>query len=97
MSELDKLQEYLKRKEYKFERVDRDSAKGKRNEWHQIIVYHGDSSKWFDAVCQPGSLGYQDGLLELMGPLSIMRPRDKYDSVEGYLTAQEIINRLETL
>ena len=44
----------------------------------------------WDAVCHSGSYGHEQGLLEIMG--TIVRPV-KYD-VEGWLTADEILQRL---
>lgn len=44
----------------------------------------------WDAICHQYSYGGKQGLLEIMG--SIVRVDD--DTVEGYLTAQDIIDRL---
>ena len=103
MSELDKLQEYLKQRGYRFQRVDSFPSKqflaacpikekgfGER---HQIIVYKDDGNIWWDAICHWGSYGFEQGLLEIMGK----ELTNDDDSVEGYLTAEEIINRLEGL
>lgn len=46
-------------------------------------------NEW-DAVCHSGSYGHERGLLELMG--TIVRADD--DEVEGNLTAEEILQRL---
>jgi hypothetical protein len=51
------------------------------------------SWEW-DAVCQFGSYGWQEGLLETMG---ILVAPDYGDSVEGHLTADEMIERIEAL
>lgn len=66
---------------------------------HQIIVYDsaiaGMTEKQkrehylWDAICHWGSYGYEEGLLEVMGP-----PVAEVD-VEGHLTAQDIIDILE--
>ena len=45
----------------------------------------------WDAICQQGSYGYEDGLLEICG--DIVETKD--DIVEGYLTAQDVIERIE--
>lgn len=50
-----------------------------------------DSQNW-DAICHDGSYGRTEGLLEVMGERVNRNP---YDSVEGHLTAQEILNRLD--
>ena len=44
----------------------------------------------WDAVCSTGSYGAQRGLLEAMG-----RVITGNDDVEGYLTADEILHRLD--
>ena len=49
------------------------------------------SQDW-DAICHFGSYGGGDGLLEVMGARV---SRNNYDSVEGYLTAEEILERLD--
>lgn len=66
---------------------------------HQIVVYNCDVAGMteeqkqehylWDAICHWGSYGYEKGLLEVMGP-----PVAEVD-VEGYLTAQDIIDILE--
>lgn len=54
---------------------------------YQIIV--GD--EW-DVICHGDSYGHDRGLLEIMGKYVY----NTMDSVEGYLTAEEIIRRIET-
>lgn len=44
----------------------------------------------WDAICHDGSYGHNEGLLEIMGSIV----QNEYDSVEGYLTADEILKRL---
>ena len=51
------------------------------------------SQDW-DAICHDGSYGHTQGLLEVMGERVNRNP---YDSVEGYLTAQEILDRLDEI
>ena len=88
MTELDKLEHWLKCNRIEYERFDNDGV----IERHQIIVYKDGERVW-DAICQKGSYGYESGLLEVMGD-SVVLPEDG-DSVCGYLTAQDVINRLE--
>lgn len=84
--ELDKLEFYLKGKGLPYERVDK---------WdepcpiHQLIV---DDFSW-DAICHKGSYGYTGGLLEIAG--SLVDIEKDGDSVVGYLTAQDVIDRIE--
>lgn len=88
MTELDKLEKYLKENKYNYERIERTGIIDR----HQIIVYENGERVW-DAVCHEGSFGYEKGLLEIMGTIV----QDKEDDVEGYLTAKEIIERLEIM
>jgi hypothetical protein len=44
-----------------------------------------------DAVCFRGSYGYERGLLEIMG---LVDAEEVGDSVEGYLTAVEVFQRI---
>jgi hypothetical protein len=44
-----------------------------------------------DAVCFRGSYGYERGLLEIMG---LVDEEEVGDSVEGYLTAVEVFQRI---
>lgn len=90
MNELDKLEAYLKECGYKYERIEEDADMFGRK-WHQIIVYDENDVRQWDAVCGPGSYGYEAGLLEVMGE-KVVRVQD---NVEGYLRADEIIERLE--
>ena len=102
MSELDKLQTYLEVKGYRFKREDTPAPETLKvvygdnwtegiGERHQIIVYGKDDHIAWDAICHWGSYGWREGLLEVMG--SIVHGAD--GDVEGWLTAQDIINRLE--
>lgn len=91
MSELDKLESYLKNHGYSYEREDRDATMFTRD-WHQVRVYEGDRRLW-DAVCHDGSYGYKDGLLEIYG--SIVWEDIDDDSVRGWLTADDVIARIE--
>ena len=47
----------------------------------------------WDAVCHESSYGNEEGLIEIMG--SIVQPDD--EDVEGWLTAEEILARLQAL
>jgi predicted fused transcriptional regulator/phosphomethylpyrimidine kinase len=97
MTELDKLEEWLHKHGFDYKRIDREpeqvefdgrmipTSMGR----HQIIVY-GDNGIMFDAICHIGSYGYEQGLLELMGDIVQVN-----DTVEGWLTADDIIERLK--
>lgn len=43
-----------------------------------------------DAICHNGSYGRQDGLLEMMG---LVNEEEVGDSVEGWLTAEQVFER----
>ena len=106
MTELDKLEQYLKEKKIPFDRVDQDcplrmkmamkkmkiSISDGFGERHQIIVYDDYGNRRWDAICHYGSYGYEQGLLEIMG--DIVKPEDG-DDVAGYLTADDVIKRME--
>lgn len=95
--ELDKLEQWLHKHGYDYKRIDREAEHYKVNgftvpitlERHQIIVYEGDKVR-FDVICHYGSYGHEQGLLEAMGDIVQVN-----DTVEGWLTADEIIKRLE--
>lgn len=54
--------------------------------WDGVQIY---CDGW-DAICHSGSYGHEQGLLEVMG--TVARADD--DDVEGWLTAEEILQRL---
>lgn len=100
LTELNRLEDYLKQNGIQYERFDVDKtydANGLiyRLERHQICVpVEDDDLREWDAICQYGSYGYEEGLLEIMG--SIVSESDG-DSVVGYLTADDVIKRIEGL
>lgn len=89
MSELDKLEKYLNEHNISYERIDEEGICNR----HQILVKDEDGVVIWDAICQFGSYGYEEGLLEIMGTL--VRPEDR-DSVAGWLTAEDVIKRIES-
>ena len=97
MSELDILTQYLKDHNIPFERYDCNKVDIKLTDGeytlcidrHQICVPNQQYRLW-DVICQEGSYGYRDGLLEAFGDIV-----EVDDAVEGYLTAQDIIERIE--
>lgn len=97
LTELNKLEEYLKSHSIQYERIDQDRIYDQgylmELERHQICVpvEESDRREW-DAICQWGSYGYEEGLLEIMG--SIVCKEDG-DSVAGWLTAEDVIKRIE--
>lgn len=53
------------------------------------VWYPSKESHICDAICHSGSYGHEQGLLEIMG-LTI-----DSDDVEGYLTAEEVFERIQ--
>lgn len=101
LTELDKLEEYLKKNDIPYERTDRNGPIFFRDrngefldDWHQIVVYGPKDYEW-DAICHHGSYGHEEGLLETMG--DIVNKKEVGDSVEGWLTAEDVINRIEKM
>ena len=102
MSELNKLEAYLKEHKFVYRRIDKpaDSAfildhcgtEG-LGEQHQIIVYDERGCRQWDAICHWGSYGYEEGLLEIYG--NIVDEEKDGDTVVGYLSARDVIDRLE--
>lgn len=83
MSEMDKLAIGLKEKGIKFERCSLFDGE-------QINVPDKENVVW-DAVCHGYSYGGPEGLLEIMGDIV---SEDSGDTVEGWLTADDILKRL---
>lgn len=91
LTQLNKLEQWLKDHNYAYERIDKEGPV----DTHQVIVYKELDSRRFrswDAVCHYGSYGSTRGLLEIMG--TIVSP-EAGDSVEGWLTAEEVIERIQ--
>lgn len=64
-----------------------------RPHWHGSIQvgYPNFENTVCDAVCFPGSYGYEQGLLEIMG---LVDEEEVGDTVEGYLTGTEVFQRI---
>jgi hypothetical protein len=92
MTELDWLEYYLSTHGFDYERTDRTASDYRDR--HQIIVYRNGVRSW-DAICHKGSYGYEKGLLETYG--EIVSVGESGDSVEGWLTADDVIERIKRL
>ena len=58
---------------------------------HGLILFYPCREECVsDAICHDGSYGRHDGLLEIMG---LVNEEEVGDSVEGYLTAEQIFER----
>lgn len=56
-----------------------------------VVVYPSFENRVSDAVCHSGSYGRHEGLLEIMGLVD--EEKTGGDSVEGWLTAEEVFMR----
>lgn len=97
LAEMDKLEAFLKEAAIPYERIDQEDVPLEGHpytlvqfERHQICVPSAKDAKW-DAICHYGSYGAEEGLLEIYG--SIVSPTAG-DSVEGWLTAEDVIKRV---
>lgn len=81
LTQLDKLEEYLKENNFEYERID-------SNDIHRINIPNSKNKKW-DVICRCGSFGYKEGLL-LRKRYSVFENVD--DTIKGCLTAEDIIN-----
>lgn len=95
LHELDLLENYLQGNNIPYERIDMEVSKGDFVDQHQIIVYADleKQKRLWDAICQYGSRGYEEGLLEVMEVPIVCY--DDGDIVCGFLTAREVIERFE--
>lgn len=82
MNELEKVERWLKDNEIVYERID-DPFDWKNH--HQIIVYKDGEFLW-DVIWNRYSYGHEQGLLEMMWD-------GAEDCVEGWLTAEDVIER----
>ena len=82
-SEIDKLSEMLDAAGIPHE--DRPWLGGKQ------VNYPSCDNQVCDAILNPYSYGHEEGLLEIMG---LVKKRKTGDSVEGYLTAEEVFRRI---
>lgn len=88
MSELDKLEKYLKDNNIRYDRIDEMGRYGR----HQINVLDDCDNILWDAICHRGSYGFEEGLLEIYGDIV---NDDDNDSVVGWLTAEDVIKRIK--
>ena len=100
LTELNKLEEYLKKNGIKYRRRDEEhtynvSIDGKEKDVtidkHQIVAFDPKKVQLWDVICHYGSYGADQGLLEIMGDIV---EKDEGDVV-GFLTADDVIERIE--
>lgn len=97
MSEMKKLCKYL------YEEVDGADRKVVTRpclDGDQVVVYDADGRRLWDAVCHSGSYGGSEGYLEVMEQTDknyvLTEEERSWDDVKGYLTAEDIIERLKS-
>ena len=99
LTELNKLEAWLMLHRIQYERKDLPAIYDEKGlnirlEKHQICVpVENVAERSWDAICHPGSYGYEQGLLEIMGDL--VDCKKDGDTVVGYLTAEEVIERFK--
>lgn len=81
-TEMDKLQAYLDKKSINYVRKS-------IHDGQQIIAFDEKSERCWDVVLHSYSYGCEDNLLEAMGDIL------DHDDVEGYLTAENVIDYIE--
>lgn len=84
LAEMDKLAEGLDAKNITYTRSNMLGGE-------QITVLDENGEYLWDAVLHSGSYGHENGLIEVMGETVV---RVDFDTVEGYLTAEEILSRI---
>lgn len=63
------------------------------NGWQIRNLFDQESKVW-DIICHAGSEGHEMGLFETYGEIV---PKDYGDSVEGFLTTEDVLKRLKVL
>ena len=91
LTELNKLEQYLKEHDIPYERIDKDEGNKYAPELdrHQIRVQSAKPGWDWDVICHYGSYGCEEGLLEGMGTIF------GGGEPEGWLTADDVIERIE--
>lgn len=98
ITEMDKLIAYL----YKKYEADENKVVLVKSifDGQQVIVTDKDDNWLWDAVCHQLSYGGEEGLIEVMEQTEnnyiLTEEEREWDDVLGYLTAEDIIKRLES-
>lgn len=100
LTELNKLEEYLKKHGIKYTRRDEEhtfpvSIDGEEKDVtidkHQIVAIDPKKVQLWDVICHYGSYGADQGLLEIAGDIV----EEGEGEVVGFLTADDVIKRIE--
>ena len=92
VTEFNKAEDMLKERGIPYEREDdsHDLPNGMGVcERHQVLLFDENGNTIADFVCSTGTYGADHGLLEYWG--------DRHSDPEGWLTADEVLQRIETL
>jgi len=73
-----------------------EHTKERVHDGYSIIVPNRKVWMW-DVVCHSASYGHESGLLEMMGDCLLTYDELKYDSVAGYLTADDVMGRIHNM
>ena len=84
MTEMEKLIKLLEEEKIPFETTECWDA--------PQVCYPSSNDRVCDAVCHSFSYGHELGLLEIMG---LVDEEEVGDSVEGYLTAEDVFERIK--
>lgn len=92
LKELNKLENYLRDNKIPYDRIDEEGMYkyNPRINRHQIMVPSKEFPWKWDVICHYGSYGYEQGLLEGMGNIF------GGGEPEGYLTAEDVIERIKS-
>ena len=99
LTEMNKLEQYLRSKGIPYEHIYQaphilnQYGLARQLERNQICVPDANYPWSWDVICHWGSYGYEEGLLELSGDL--VDYKKDGDTVVGYLTADDVIKRIE--
>lgn len=104
LTEFNKLEEWMRENHINYERRSRlpftkevvniigeDERIGEKN---QLVVFDRNGKIKYDVICHKGSFGCDEGLLEIYGEIV---PKGCLGGVEGYLIAEEVIERIKEI
>ena len=93
-NEIFKLKDMLDKEHIDYSFIDRSINKSIYTmESYQIIIYKNDGTRLISVIEGYGTYGEENDLLEIMGCLT--KEEMKNDSVLGYLTASEVLDRIK--
>lgn len=94
LNEMNKLETYLKDNKIKYSRIDNPGIfmMGRMiGEQHKIQVNDENGNWIWDVICNDGSYGFSEGLLEYWSK----KEADKGGDVSGWLTAEDVIQKIQ--